>query len=215
LPIRRRLMPFYTTGYNTTSAGTEITSICPPNGDMIPVVRGFKYRNGASGHKLYFCSPLGVTRTIEFTDASGTTLELARNDPGRATDGTTIALAAGDWIAYRTRSGALEARKIASITGTTVTITATGEEVEVGAEVWAFYGYLDIHASESFDVAASDTVSYDNLHIQCGVPAQRGKDAPVSGSGMPMLVWSDNVTNAGKLDYVQYEWVPASEDFIS
>ena len=208
-------MPFYTTGYNTTSAGTEITSICPPNGDMIPVVRGFKYRNGATIHKLYFCSPLGVTRTIEFTDASGTTLELARNDPGKATDGTTIALAADDWIAYRTRSGALEARKISSITGTTVTITATGEEVEVGAEVWAFYGSLDIHASESFDVAASDTVSYDNLHIQCGVPAQRGKEAPVSGSGMPMLVWSDNVTNAGKLDYVQYEWIPASEDFIS
>jgi hypothetical protein len=215
LPIRRRLMPFYTTGYSTATAATEITSICPPNGDMIPVVRGFKYRNGATGHKLYFCSPLGGTRTIEFTDASGTTLELARNDPGKATDGTTIALAADDWIAYRTRSGALEARKISSITGTTVTVTATGEEVEVGAEVWAFYGSLDIHASESFDVAASDTVSYDNLHIQCGVPAQRGKDAPVSGSGMPMLVWSDNVTNAGKLDYVQYEWVPASEDFIS
>lgn len=208
-------MPFYTTGYNTASAGTEITSICPPNGDMIPVVRGFKYRNGSSAHKLYFCSPLGLTKTTVFTEASGTTLELARNDPGKATDGTSLNLAADDWIAYRTRSGAVEARQVASITGTTVTVAATGGDVDVGADVWAFYGYLDIHASESFDVAASDTVSYENLHIQCGVPSQRGKDAPVSGSGMPMLVWSDNVTSAGKLDYVQYEWIPASEDFIS
>lgn len=206
-------MPFYTTGYDTETAATEIVSICPPNGDMIPVLRAFKYRADSSDHNLYVMSPLGRTKTLEFSASGATTLELARDDPGKTTAGVAQSLATGDWIAYRTRSGAVEARKI-TLSGTTATVAAIGEDVDVGADVWAFYGTSDHGAINLFADALTST-EYDGLHIQCGIPAQRGLDAPVSGSGMPLLFLSDNVTVAGNLDYVQYEWIPASEDFIS
>ncbi len=206
-------MPYYTTDYQSENAGTEIVSICPPNGDKVPVLRGFQYRNDSVAHSLYAMSPLGKTTTIEFSASGATTLELARDDPGKATNGTQQTLASNDWIAYRTRSGAVEARKI-TISGTTVTVAAIGEDVDVGAEVWAFYGVQD-HSSIYLDLPASATTSFDGLHIQGGVPVQRGLDAPVSGSGMPMLVLSNNITTLGEMDYVQYEWIPASEDFIS
>ena len=206
-------MPFYATGYASESAGTEIVSICPPNEDMVPVLRGFRYRAGASAHNLYVMSPLGMTKTIEFSASGATTLELARDDPGRTTAGVAQSLATADWIAYRTRSGAVEARKI-TLSGTTATVAAIGEDVDVGADVWAFYGTGD-HGAINLVADSSSTTEYDGLHVQGGIPAQRGLDAPVSGSGMPLLLLSDNITNAGELDYVQFEWIPASEDFLS
>lgn len=206
-------MPYYTTGYQTESAGTEIVSICPPNGDMIPVLRSIKYRASISEHDIYVMSPLGTTTTIEFTSTGGSTLELARNDPGRTFQGVADSLTAGDWIAWRARSGSIYASEI-TISGTTVTVSSITEDVDVGASVWAFYNTGGL-GSKRLNVGASETVLYDSLGLQCGVPVQQGLDAPVSGIGMPLLVLSNNVSNAGELDFVSYEWVDKSHDFIS
>ena len=208
-----KAMPYYTTGYANEVVGTYISSICPPNGDMIPVLRGFKYRNGTTQHDIYVMSPLGTTTTIEFTASGGTTLELAKDDPGRSTNGVALSLTNNDWIAYRTRSGAVEARQI-TLSGTTATVAAVGEDVDVGATVWAFYDYTR-HGNRKIQVAASATDLYENLHVQCGIPVQQGIDAPVSGIGMPLLVYSSNVSAAGEFDFVSYEWVDKSHDFIS
>lgn len=205
-------MATYATGYHTEAAGTEITEVCPPNSDMVPVLRGFSCTVAGTEHNLYVMSPLGVTTAGAPTASGDTTIELAKMDPGQTTAGVDEGLAAGDWIAYETQYGNLEARKISSVSGNDVTIPATTDDVENGAKVWAFYE-AGRSTNKQIRLPASGTTTYDNLFIQGGIPHQDGIQTSVTGQGMPMLIVIDNATAASKLEWVSFQWFPANQDF--
>lgn len=208
-------MATYVTGKHTETAGTEITEVCPPNGSMIPVLRGFSYTAAGTEHSLFVIGARGYTTTVTFTASGDTTMDLARNDPGQTSAAVDEDLAAGDWVAYETQYGNLEVREISSISASTITLASgVTDDVATGAKVWAFYedAATNIGAIE-ISCAASTTVTYDNLHVQGGVPHQRGVQNSVTGVGMPLLVVVDNATAAGTLEYASFEWIAAEEDF--
>lgn len=204
----------YVTGYHTETAGTEIVEICPPNGRKVPVLRGFSYEAGATEHNLYVMAALGYTTTVTFTAATDTTMDIARNDPGKTIANVDEDLAASDWVVYETQYGNLEARKVSSISGSTLTFASgVTDDVATGAKVWACYE-AGRSTNKQFRCAASGSTTFDNLHVQGGIPQQDGVQMGVTGQGMPLLVVVDNATNAGKLDYCSFYWVDAAEDFV-
>lgn len=205
-------MATYVTGYKTQTAGTEITSICPPNGDKIPVLRGFSYTAAGTLHNLYVMKAIGMTTTASFTSSGDTTIELAKLDIGMSSAAEDEDIAANDWIAYQTRHGGLEARKVSSVSNNTVTVAATGDAVDDGAKVFGFYE-AGRFSSVQLRCAASATTTLDNLHVQAGVPAQDGVEISVTGAGMPLLVVVDNATAAGVLEYCSFEWIDKGNDF--
>lgn len=205
-------MPYYTTGRATATAGTEITSICPPQGTMVPVCRGLSYTAAGTAHNAYVTPCRGVTTTVGFTDAGDTTIELAKIDPGRTTAGEYEQLAVSDFVAYQTRYGNVEIREISSVSGSTITIAATTDIVDDGAKVWAFYAPGDV-GSVRIPCAANTEVTFDNLFVQGGIPTQDGIEMKVSGVAMPLAVIVDNATAAGVLNWVSYEWIDGSNDF--
>lgn len=207
-------MTFYTTGRQTASAGTEITTIAPAVDGRIPILRGLSYTAGSTAHNAYVMSCRGVTTVAEFAAAGDTTIELAKADPGRTTAGEFETLAANDWIAYETRYGDIEIREVSSISGSIVTIAATTRMVDIGARVWAFYQVGGLN-SVQVPLAASTQVDFDNLMIQGGVNRQQGKEHVVTGVNMPLLVVVDNATNAGVLNYASFEWVEGSSEYYS
>ena len=205
---------FYVSGRQTASANTEIATVCPPVADRIPVLRGLSYTAGSTAHNAYVMGARGFTTLVSFTDAAGTTLELAKIDPGQTTAGEFEALAAGDWVCYETRYGDIEVREIASVSGSTITVAAVDRQVDVGARVWAFYNDGDLN-SVQLPLAASTQVDFDNLMIPGGVNRQQGKEHVVTGVGMPLLVVVDNATNAGVLNYASFEWMESSHEYYS
>lgn len=206
-------MATYLTGYKTAAAGTEITSVCPPRENMIAVLRGFSYTAAATLHNLYAMKCLGMTTTASFTASGATTMELAKLDVGESSAAEDEDLAASDWVVYQLRHGGYEARKVSSVSGSTLTISATSDDVDNGAKVYAFYEVART-CHKQIRCAASTTRIFDDLQIQGGIPYQDGGEIAVSGIGMPMLVVVDNATNAGFLEYVSYEWVEAGEEFL-
>jgi len=207
-------MPYYTTGRQTASAGTEITTIAPAVAGHIPVLRGLSYTAGATEHNAYVMSCRGVTTVAEFAAAGDTTIELAKADPGTTTAGEFETLAASDWIAYETRYGDIEIREVSSISGSVVTVAATTRMVDIGARVWAFYELGGLN-SVQIPLKASTQVDFDNLMIQGGVHRQQGKEHSKTGVNMPLLVAVDNATNAGVLNYTSFEWIDASNEYYS
>ncbi len=205
-------MATYTVGYKTATAGTEITAVCPPNGTKIPVLRGMSYTAAATLHNMYVMSPLGKTTTASFTASGATTMELAKLDVGMTTAAVDEDLAASDWVVYRLRHGGVEARKVSSVSGSTITISATSDDVDNGAEVWGCYE-AGRSSNKRIRLTASVRTTLDNLHIQGGIPYQDGVETTVPGSGYPLLCVVDNSTNAGFLEYASFTWVDATEEF--
>lgn len=207
-------MPYYVSGRQTATAGTEITTVAPPLAGKIPVLRGVSYTADVTAHNVYVMNARGVTTVAEFADTGDTTIELAKSDPGMTTAGEFETLAANDFVAYETRYGDIEVRKISSISGSVITVAATTRMVDIGARVWAFYEAGGLN-SVQLPMKASTQVDFDNLMCQGGVNRQQGKEHVVTGVGMPLLVLADNATNAGVLNWASFEWIDADNEYYS
>lgn len=201
---------YHTVGRTTITAGTEITAVCPAVSGMVPVLRRISYDCSTTEHNLYAMGCRGLTTAISSTDAGGTTIELAKIDPGMTTAGEYENLATGDWVVYQTRYGDLEVREISSVSGATITVAATTRQVDVGAKVWSFY-----NDGDGLDIQVpleASTISNLEPMVVGHVNRQLGKEHVVSGAGMPMLVVIDNATAAGVLNFASFTWIAADQE---
>lgn len=209
-------MAYFFVGHTDNTAGSEITAVCPPNSSMVPVLRGLQYRTAGTAHNLYVMRARGLTTVDGGVAAGGTTINVAKVDPSKTSASEDEALATSDWVVYQTRYGSLEAREVSGVSGNALTVAATGEPIDDGAKLWAFYepaaaNYGAVH----LELAAINTThTFENLFIPGGIPSQDGVEVSVSGAGSPMLIVSDNVTAAGDLDWASFEWHPSSDEFL-
>jgi hypothetical protein len=131
------------------------------------------------------------------TDAeSGQTVLVLASVPTIPTDGSL--LAAGDWLVVRHESGSWVPYKVSSISGLSVTLTANlGGKVLEGSQVF-FMGAPGDHTNRQYAVAASETFG-----IACGEGSML---AAGSKNNSPVLVLSDNATNAGEMRWVAWDY---------
>jgi hypothetical protein len=131
-----------------------------------------------------------------------TTIVLSQSDPGVATTGAGEQLAASDHLVWVDEAGVYRSGTVSSISGNTVTLSAAlTADVLAGATVWAFH-----EIARSTHIAlkppASTTTVYNPVTFSAGVPKQVGINYSRTGSGEPLLVVSDNLTNAGSINYI-------------
>lgn len=208
-------MTTYLAGYKSVAFGTEITHICAPRANKIARIRSFGYTAAGTEHNAYIMKCLGFTTVAAFVASGSTTMTLAAIDPGRDSTNTDEDLAANDFVAYMTKQGVVEMRKISSVSGATITLaSAVGADVPIGNKVWAFY-QLARSVHKQFRIPATTYREFKDIDVMAGIPVQDGVGFSVSGVNVPLAIAVDNVSATGKLEYVAFDYVDQSEESLS
>lgn len=202
----------------TQTAGTPIVALVPPRKWKRTKLSYLQYTSGATAHTMTLMKELSRVKAYAAVAGGGTTLVLTQ-DPGLysalpewlgrgITPGTANnAIAANDYIAYQCIDGSWEFNKVSAaaagaVSGTvSLTVTAVGNSgIAAGATVYYFgaSGDTDPHynrAHSQLKPTASATTTY---------PSAAGGATVVEQSyhmESPILVFVDNITAAGTLDY--------------
>jgi hypothetical protein len=197
-------MPTFFRGNHTETAGTAILEVIPAYADMIPQILAMRYLNAGTAHAATIMRPIAKTATTTSSASGVSTLELADIKPGKTiTTGADETLAANDFLIWKDEDGAYKTDFIASVSGSTVTMTsALPGAVENGAPVWALYEVARA-THISLVLPVSVTTDFANIVIQAGYDEQQGGVSGLrTGSGDPLLLHIDNATAAGTLRYL-------------
>jgi len=203
-------------GRLTQNAGTLITRLVEPVLGLRTRLRRAWYTAGATAHVLTAMRPLGVT-TFSAVAAAGQAVVNIVRDPGAYSSYCSVTpktsnnvIAANDYVAYEVADGNVVVDLVASVSSLAITLTnnvPTGG-VKVGGKFW-FFGTItdtnpkDGNAHPRYTLPAS-TVTYmggdDSLGFLSSIGGLPGSD--LSGLYEPMILQSDNGTNAGVLELV-------------
>lgn len=188
-------------GKKTESAGTAIIVVVPPQVNTKTVLTRVVYTPGATSHLLNVLRSQGTTQVT--SDAADSQADLVVDSLSLAKDqlGNSLSenLAANDYIVVRNSKGVYEAHKISSISGTTLTLSASlGTSISAGATVWGMY--------EISRTAGWPALTFDlTTGAQRDIPGLGNNEETVGiatspGVNQPLVVYSNNATNAGTLD---------------
>ncbi len=121
-----------------------------------------------------------------------------------------LPLAANDFICWMSQYGVFHADSIASISGTTVTMTSNlPTKSEAGAIVYCF-GEIARATNETLRFTVSSENDWTDIFLQGGAPGQKTRHAR-SGQNDPLLIHIDNATNAGFLHQVVALYADAAD----
>lgn len=203
-------MAMFFRGYHTESAGTAIVEVIPAAQNGIPFIKTLAYTSGATAHTIYVMKCVGTTTTSQGSLSGVSTLTLNKTDPGKATSGADETLAGSDYLVWVDENGVYKADTVSSVSGAVVTLSnALASDVLSGATVWAFHELArSVHIQ--LKPAASATTVYQDLDLSAGIPKQTGIQIKRTGVGEPLLVVSNNATNAGSFDYISGYYGPAT-----
>lgn len=179
-------------GSVTQTAGTAITRVIPPSSGGRACVGNFKYVPAATAHTLSFLVPLSTVAVGTELASGGTTLTLS--SVPTAADGSI--LASGDYLVTQYEDGSWAAHLASGLSGLVVTIGATTQKILKGAVVY-FMGAPADHSTRQITTIAS--TSYDFIASDFRV---RAATSPLPNQ--PILVHSNNATNAGTLHHLSY-----------
>lgn len=183
---------------HTETAATAIVDIIPPRKGAKARLRKYVYTPGATTHTLTVMCPQGRTTLSAAALAAQAVVNLTA-DPGTGT--TSGAIAAADYLVIEKPFSAGSPRtfhiaKVSSVATLAITLTAnvpTGG-FSSGAAVWFFGAAADAqHPTFALTTGAQRTPIDDSWYGLCGP----------TGQDMPILMYSDNATNAGTLNYAQ------------
>lgn len=197
----------------TANAGTAITCLIPPRGRSYTLLTGLLYRAGVTAHTITLLKALGVTTLSAAVSASGTSITLTSN-PGTNTNVTSPAgaLANSDWLCIELDDDANGKPRyflttVSSLSTLTMTVDALPYAAAAGNRVW-YFGVPADHAS-------SQTTASDNTLVGSALPATASirNDFAIPGGlcksrhqDEPLLVHSDNASNAGKFELIAAEY---------
>ncbi len=214
-PVGRR-----TYGKNTQTAATAIVQLIEPWKDAETRIVGLQYTDLGTSHSITFMRPCNKT-TVAADAAAGQASFTLTADPGLYSAGGTFAtadnlIAANDYLAYQAADGTWVGDKVAAVAGLNIGMTVnlpTGG-VKAGAPVF-FYGTaadLNPNNHQVHPQLASGTASTSLTFKQnegfCISTIQDVVGLKVNnGVGQPVLIFSNNATAAGVLQYVAVEYV--------
>jgi hypothetical protein len=199
--------PSWGVPHTTAAGGTAFTALIPGHKDLIAKIVKFAYTNPAAAHILYFMRPLAkVTLSASVADAA-TSIVLA-SDPGAWGTPPTVAanpIAANDYISYQKDDGTQEVRvpsvvAVAADGTVTLTVTAVGAAITKSPDRYVYFYGIKTDSDPNTGLAhylvkppVNSTTIFDG-----------NGSAFVSGikPGDPILVFSDNATTQGYLEYL-------------
>lgn len=180
----------------TETAGTAITRVVPARGGEWGFVTGFNYRPAATAHTLTFLTE--QSRTTVATEAAAAGATITVNGLPDAFDDAVLANT--DWLVVVDEFGYQLAYLISSVAGSVITVgtpAALTTKLLAGSIVYLMGTPAD-HANRQFlTVASADNPFYGNKDMRA---------ATSSRTGSPILVHSDNATNAGNLKWLSYSY---------
>lgn len=185
-------------GKKTQTAGTTIEVLVPPRLRSYTRITRLVYTAQGTAHTITVMRPLATT-TVASAASTGQAVVNFTADPG--------SIAANDWVAIRTASdGITRLYKVSSVSTLAVTMTSNVVvAMAAGDKIW-FFGVAgdtntayDGEAHPGFTGTASVTTTYTDS--DGGVVASYAVDHP-------LLVQSNNATNAGTIE--QVSWVYTS-----
>lgn len=180
-------------GSLTQTAGTEITRVIPPNPDGRGCVGNFRYEAAATAHTLTMMTTIMTVKCA--SDAASGQAVLALDQMPVTPDATIVA--AGDWFVVQHEDGTWNAYKVSSVSGLNITMTGNfSGKVKAGSSVH-FMGAPADHSLRQFTMKASTTTEFDAGDF-------RIRAATGSAKNTPVLVHSNNATNAGTLYWLSY-----------
>lgn len=186
-----------TNGNKTATAGTVISHVVPPKQGMRAVLTELTYESGATGHTVTVLKALAKTNTSAAAASGATTLAL------NAATFASQTIAANDFIVVEQADGNFGLYKVSALSTLTVTIPALSAAVALGAQVWIM-GAIGEAEHGAFKPTASARTQYASA--VAGISSSGY--GPVtysstvyrrSGYGDPIVLQSDNATNAGFL----------------
>ena len=181
-------------GYGTKTATppAEITRVVPPRASVRARVRGMIYKTGVTAHTVTTMVTLSEVK-VDSDAAKDQAVDVLSAVP-TATDGSL--LATGDWMILQHEDGVWEAYKVASLSGLSVTLTNLAKKVLKGTRAF-FVGAPGDHTDRQYTVSASETLS----------PAGEGAMVcAATKDDQPILVLSNNITNAGELKWLAWDY---------
>lgn len=196
----------YGVPHTTAAGGTAFTALIPGNGDAVPKITKFAYTCPAAAHILYFMRPIGRALLSASVADAATSIVLA-SDPGAWGSAKVVAanpIAANDYIAYQTDDGTWEVRvpsAVSTVDGvSTLTVTAVGAAITKSTSRYVYYFGIKTDSNPETGVA----------HYLVKPPVNSTTVFDGNGSafvsaikpGDPILVFSDNATTQGYLEYL-------------
>ena len=183
-------------GYHTETAATAIEfSVDGQDGKRLALV-GFDYLNAATAHSLLIMncgSSAGSRNSAPAGAAAGQRLIVCTTVPATP---SASAVANYDNIAYQVTGGGWEWNTIASVSGSTLTLTnAIAVALEAGGKVRIFGVAADASYS-SFGLPASVVTHYDDT-ILCMADYK----------GDPLYVYDANGSNAGFINNMLFAYI--------
>ena len=180
-------------GSLTQTAGTVITRVIPPRSDGRACVGSWSYEAAATAHTLTLMTCQSKTTVASDAAASQAVVAFA-NLP--VTYDATL-LAANDWCILNHEDGSFGAYMVSSVSGSNVTFSSNlSQKVKAGTVIY-FMGAPADHSSRAFTMKASTTTTFIGGDF-------RVRAAAAPNINEPILVHSNNATNAGTLYYLNF-----------
>lgn len=186
-------------GSATAAAGTEILRVCPPKLGRYTRVVSAQYDCGSTSHVLTLMVTLD--RVQVSTDAEAGQAVIKFNKAPVDSSGNKIA--ANDYFVVKDEMGIFGVYRVNAVSGLSITIDASigtagasgfTNKVLAGRNVW-FVGAAADHAARQFTMKASTVNQLP--HVPTGY-------ATSPAAFEPIVVHSNNATNAGILSFVTY-----------
>jgi hypothetical protein len=214
-------------GKLTQTAGTTIVRLVEPVLNAFTRLTDLWYTAGATAHTLTIMRPLNKTSVPNTTAGGQTGITLAA-DPGKFNAGgfvggtinvADIPIAANHYVVYQCADGNFFVDTVAIVSGLNLTMSTNvpASGIAAGAPFW-FFGALtssnpaDGNPHPQFTLPASGTTKFggdsgEGIAGFVGTLRQPssnlfGANWPLSGQFEPMLIVSNNITNAGTLEKV-------------
>jgi hypothetical protein len=200
----------FTSGYESNAAGTAYGVLIPPVPGKIPYLHRLRYTCAATEHILYGLRCVSDTTIAENAAAGQKDIKLVNAGTMQTEAGADEQLAANDFICWQSQYGVFNFDSIASISGTTVTMTSNlPTKSEAGAIVYCF-GEIARATNETLRFTVSSENDWTDIYLQGGAPGQKTRHAR-SGQNDPLLIHIDNASNAGFLHQVVALYADAAD----
>ena len=213
-------------GRNTQNAGTVITQLIEPRESCRPQIAYLRYRNGTSAQILTLMRPITLVRTTAAAAASQAVINIS-SDPGNFSNinsncSTANNLIAGsDYVVYQAADGTYVLDTVSSVSTLAITMTTncpTGGVLK-GAPFWWFGVVTDTNPNNAqahprWNILANQTLVLGRGDGLTTCQRMAGKnstgDSFAASDGAPLIIHSDNASNAGFLESVGVEYIRRS-----
>lgn len=180
-------------GSLTQTAGTAITRVVPARGGEWGYVSGWLYRPAATAHTLTHLT--SQDQVIVDTDAASGGTTITVNRLPIAFDGGVLANT--DWLIVEDENGYQIAYLLTSVNGNVLTVPTLSSKLLADSRVWLMGTPSDHANRQILTVANADNTFYGNRNSRAAIS---------SAKNTPILVHSDNATNAGNLKWLTYDY---------